>query len=520
MSLNPTAEPTTDARLWFRLDGLLLDLTHQHLPAFEVLAQHYALDQLDQWLADLKQGTIINCSEQRAALHLALRAKPHEHYAFNGVNVLPMVQQVHTKMADFCRRLHAGQVHGATGQPIRDIVHIGVGGSGLGPRVVLEALAPLAVKSVRVHIVTGGDWVELEDVLHQVDPARTLFVLASKSLTTSEPLQNLQTGLQWLQTQLDLDQALIRQHHLLVLTAKPEAAQQLGVADHAIFPLWDWVGGRFSLWSAIGLPIAMAIGVEQFEQLRHGAWMMDQHVQHTPAAHNMPVMMALAGLYNIHHRHTVALSVVAYSYRLRSFASYLQQLEMESNGKRVTQRGEPVAMPTATVVFGGVGSDAQHSYFQLLHQGTWKIASDFIAIAHSEPHAKQHANKLLANCFAQILALDYGDQADVDAAPSHNQQLVCQGQQPSSLILLPALTPYYLGMLIALYEHKTYIQGRILGVNSFDQWGVVLGKKIAQDIEPLFECPQTTKHTHPDVYPWLQEVWARRAEQPSPTTEP
>lgn len=508
MSLTATPAAAPDERLWFRLDGLLLDLTHQHLPDVAALTQWYPLDQLSQWLEDLRHGALINGSEQRAALHLALRAKPDECYTLDGVNVLPMVRQVQAKMADFCQRVHAGQVYGATGQPIRDIVHIGVGGSGLGARVVLEALAPLALPSTRVHIVTGGDGVELADVLQQVDPERTLFVLASKSLTTAEPRQNLQAGLAWLQAALGLPLAQIQSKHLVVLTAKPEAARALGVSDQAIFPLWDWVGGRFSLWSAIGLPIALAIGYDQFEQLLHGAWMMDQHVQHTPVAHNMPVMMALAGLYNIHHRHTVALSVVAYSYRLRSFAHYLQQLEMESNGKRVTQAGEPVTAPTATVVFGGVGSDAQHSYFQLLHQGTWKIASDFIAIAHSEPQA----NTLLANCFAQILALDYGDQADIEATPSHNQQMVCQGGQPSSLILLPALTPYYLGMLIALYEHKTYIQGRLLGVNSFDQWGVVLGKKIAQDIERLFDCPNTSPQTHPDVYPWLQEVWARRAE--------
>lgn len=496
---------SAEASQMLRLHGFLLDLTHQRLPNMAKLAPQYALQQLPHWIADLQTGQLINQSEQRAVLHLALRGQADDHYQLDGVDVMPQVLAVRKQMRSFCEKIQAGQVFGATGQPIRQVVHLGVGGSGLGPRVVLEALAPLATTAVRVHIVTGVDSAELEDVLGQLDPAETLFMMASKSLGTLETLCNAASGLQWLAERLQIDLATARQHHLIALTAKPEAAAAMGIPPEHVFPLWDWVGGRFSLWSSIGLPIALAVGFDAFEQLLAGARAMDQHFIHAPLAENMPVWMAVAGLYNVQQRDAVALSVVAYSYRLRSFASYLQQLEMESNGKNTDAAGQPLQGKTAPVLFGGVGSDVQHSYFQLLHQGTWKIASDFIAIARVDEQFKGHADNLLANCFAQMLALDVGNPDNTDA---YRQ---CQGGQPSSLILLPELNPYYLGMLIALYEHKVYVQGRILGINSFDQWGVELGKVIAKHIEPLF--------THPEQQPdadsvqaavWVKEVLAHR----------
>ena len=506
MSSEP--QPTsaaTDASSMLRLDGFLLDLTHQRLPDMAQLAEQYALDRLPLWRTELQTGALINQSEQRAVLHLALRGQATDHYQLDGVDVMPQVLAVREQMRQFCARMQAGQVLGATGRPIRQVVHLGVGGSGLGPRVVLEALAPLAKTAIRVHIVTGVDSAELEDVLAQLDPAETLFMMASKSLGTLETLCNAASGLQWLAECLQIDLATARQHHLLAMTAKPEAALAMGIPAAHIFPLWDWVGGRFSLWSSIGLPIALAVGFEAFEQLLAGARAMDQHFLAAPIAENMPICMAVAGLYNVQQRDSVALSVVAYSYRLRSFASYLQQLEMESNGKQTDTQGQPLQGKSVPVLFGGVGSDVQHSYFQLLHQGTWRIASDFIAIARVEEQFTGHADNLLANCFAQMLALDLGNPEQ----PANHRR--CQGGQPSSLILLPELSPYYLGMLIALYEHKVYVQGRILGINSFDQWGVELGKVIAKHIEPLF--------THPEQQPdadsvqaavWVREVLAHR----------
>jgi len=488
-----------------RLQGFLLDLTHQRLPSMASLAPQYALQQLPQWIADLQTGQLINASEQRAVLHLALRGQADDHYQLAGVEVMPQVLSVRAQMRQFCAQMQAGQVLGATGRPIRQVVHLGVGGSGLGPRVVLEALAPLAKTAVRVHIVTGVDSAELEDVLAQLDPAETLFMMASKSLGTLETLCNAASGLQWLADGLQIDRATARQHHLIALTAKPEAAAAMGIPPEHIFPLWDWVGGRFSLWSSIGLPIALAVGFDAFEQLLAGARAMDQHFIHAPLAENMPVWMAVAGLYNVQQRDSVALSVVAYSYRLRSFASYLQQLEMESNGKNTDVAGQPLQGKTAPVLFGGVGSDVQHSYFQLLHQGTWKVASDFIAIARVDEQFKGHADNLLANCFAQMLALDAGNPDNTDP---YRQ---CQGGQPSSLILLPELSPYYLGMLIALYEHKVYVQGRILGINSFDQWGVELGKVIAKHIEPLFSNPEQQPDADSvQAAVWVKEVLAHR----------
>ena len=506
MSSEP--QPVTDSvesSQMLRLQGFLLDLTHQHLPRMAELSQQYDLQQLPHWIADLQAGHLINQSEQRAVLHLALRGQAGDQYQFGDAEVMPQVLAVRAQMCRFCEKMQAGQVLGATGAPIRQVVHLGVGGSGLGPRVVLEALAPLANTRLRVHIVTGVDSAELEDVLAQLDPAETLFMMASKSLGTLETLCNAASGLQWLAERLQIDLATARQHHLLAMTAKPEAAAAMGIPPEHIFPLWDWVGGRFSLWSSIGLPIALAVGFEQFEQLLAGARAMDQHFIHAPLAENMPVWMAVAGLYNVQQRESVALSVVAYSYRLRSFASYLQQLEMESNGKNTDAAGRPLRGKTAPVLFGGVGSDVQHSYFQLLHQGTWKIASDFIAIARVEEQFKGHADNLLANCFAQMLALDAGNPDNTDAYRK------CQGGQPSSLILLPELNPYYLGMLIALYEHKVYVQGRILGINSFDQWGVELGKVIAKQIEPLFSQPeQQPSGESAQAAVWVKEVLAHR----------
>ena len=495
----PSAQPI------LRLDGLLYDLTHQYLPSMADLSRQYTLSRLPAWIADLQTGQLINRSEQRAVLHLALRGQADDQYQLDGVDVMPQVLAVRAQMQQFCAQMQAGQVLGATGKPIRQVVHLGVGGSGLGPRVVLEALAPLAKTAVRVHIVTGVDSAELEDVLTQLDPSETLFMMASKSLGTLETLCNAASGLQWLADELQIDLATARQHHLIALTAKPEAAAAMGIPPEHIFPLWDWVGGRFSLWSSIGLPIALAVGFEQFEQLLAGARAMDQHFIHAPLDQNMPVWMAVAGLYNVQQRDVVALSVVAYSYRLRSFASYLQQLEMESNGKNTDVAGQPLQGLTAPVLFGGVGSDVQHSYFQLLHQGTWNIASDFIAIARVDERFKGHADNLLANCFAQMLALDHGN---TDLIEPYRR---CQGGQPSSLILLPELTPYYLGMLIALYEHKVYVQGRILGINSFDQWGVELGKVIAKQIEPLFSQPeQQPSGESAQAVIWVQEVLMHR----------
>lgn len=502
---SPTLEEPVGQTQMLSLQGFHMDLTHQNLPEMAELSRHYPLHLLPLWISELQTGQMINRSEQRAVLHLALRGQAADFYQFDGVDVMPQVLAVREQMRQFCAQMQAGQVLGATGRPIRQVVHLGVGGSGLGPRVVLEALAPLAKTAISVHIVTGVDSAELEDVLAQLDPAETLFMMASKSLGTLETLCNAASGLDWLAAALHIDVATARQHHLIALTAKPEGAIAMGIPAQHVFPLWDWVGGRFSLWSSIGLPIALAVGFEQFEQLLAGARAMDQHFIHAPLAENMPVWMAVAGLYNVQQRGAVALSVVAYSYRLRSFASYLQQLEMESNGKNTDVAGQALQGKTAPVLFGGVGSDVQHSYFQLLHQGTWKIASDFIAIARVDEQFKGHANNLLANCFAQMLALSHGNPENTD--PYRR----CQGGQPSSLILLPELSPYYLGMLIALYEHKVYVQGRILGINSFDQWGVELGKVIAKQIEPLFsQSEQQLDQAAVPAAAWVKAVLAHR----------
>lgn len=483
------------------LEGLLVDIGFQAGLNITKTLEHYDLRDLPLWIEQLRSGARINHSENRAALHLALRAHPGDDFAIDGKSVMPDVMETRKKMRDFADSVSSGEVLGATGKKITTFIHVGVGGSGLGPRLVLEALNSGQGHKAIVHIVTSMDSSELADVVAKCNPETTQVILASKSFSTLESSLNGESLIGWLANSMKIDVNTVKLHHIIAVTANPTAAKNMGISERYIFRLWDWVGGRFSLWSSIGLPIVLALGYEQYEALLDGARTADLHFMNTAADRNIAVWLAVIGLWNIDMCETVAHSVVAYTYRLRSLVGYLQQLEMESNGKNIDINGAGITHKTATVLFGGVGSDVQHSYFQLLHQGQWRISSDFIAVASVEERFEGHNNHLLSNCFAQILALSEGNQ-DTDA----NSHARCEGGQPCTLILLPRLNAYYLGMLIALYEHKVYVQGKLLTINSFDQWGVELGKKVAKSIHSKILASGCTPSGSERIDRWVQRI--------------
>jgi len=393
--------------------------------------------------------------------------------------VVPQVIATRQRMRRFCDAVRNGEHRGFSGLPIRHVVNLGIGGSDLGPRMVVEALSARVHPSLSVDFVSNLDGSDLARVLERLDPRATLFIVASKSFTTVETLKNAEAARLWL---LDAagdarDAAVAAQ--FVGVTANPQAAIHFGIVSEQLFAFDDWVGGRFSLWSAIGLPIALAVGMDGFEELLAGARAMDAHFREAPLAENLPVLMALIGVWNINFLGAGNLSISPYSQSLHFLPNYLQQLEMESNGKQVDRQGRTVSCKTAPIIWGDAGTNTQHAYFQLLHQGGRLIPSDFVALAEADYPLPGHHERLLANCLAQSAALAFGRQLPDDPQRS------CPGNQPSTTIVLPRLDPHYLGMLVALYEHKTFVQGVVWGINSFDQWGVELGKQLASRFLPL-----------------------------------
>ena len=450
--------------------------------------------QLSNWIHRFFSSEKINYTEQRAAMHWALRAP------YDATSVLS--QTVHEqleRMYQLVNQIHAGQYRGCTGEVIQDVVNIGVGGSDLGPLMVSHALSDYKVatsKPLNIHFVSTMDGSQLSDLLHQLRPETTLFIISSKSFGTIDTLSNAQTVRQWLEKTLGIE-AQILKHHFIGVSTKPEKMSEWGIAPENQLLLWDWVGGRYSLWSCIGLPIALNIGVDGFKQLLAGAHAMDQHFQSTPLAKNIPVMMGLLGIWNNNFLNIQTHAVLPYDGRLKYFASYLQQLEMESNGKSIQRNNHPVEFDTCPIVWGEVGPNAQHAFYQLLHQGTHSVSCDFIApiqrynsnqftyAGNAAALIEQH-HLALSNCLAQSRLLAFGNQAlnqnELDDLPLYKQY---QGNQPSTTILLDELSPSSLGMLIALYEHKVFVQSVIWNINPFDQWGVEKGKEIANQILPI-----------------------------------
>lgn len=459
----------------------LFDFTNQLIsgPQWQKLLSRARQTELPQAIRQLQAGEIKNPTEHRQVLHTALRAISGSN-AVMDAHVQDAIK-VRNKMREFVNKLHSGQISGITGKPIRTVVNIGVGGSNLGSRLVTEALARYKTTDIQIFFVANIDAGDLDEVLQQVNPEETLFLITSKTFTTSETMQNASAALQWLEQKLLLDRKQIITHHFVGVTAEPQKAEIFGISANYIFKFWDWVGGRFSLWSAVGLPIAILVGMDHFESLLAGAQSMDEHFFTAPLETNIPVMMGLLGLWNIEDNHAAGLSIAPYCHGLRSFPSYLQQLEMESNGKGTDIYGKPIIYRTAQAVFGSVGSNGQHAYFQMLHQGNRQIPTDFIAIAEDSKIFSGHQDQLLANCFAQSAALAQG------RFYPNDPHKTCLGGQRSTMMILPKQDPFSIGLLLAAYEHKIFVQAHLWRINAFDQWGVELGKSLANDILPAIQ---------------------------------
>ena len=444
------------------------------------------------WIAKLLSGERVNITERRPALHSALRdvsgrLSPQS-------DIVTGVTRVLADMRAVSNAIRSGAWVGATGERIDDIVHIGVGGSQLGPQLAVEALAACAHPRLSIHFLSNVDGAPAAALLSDLDPARTLFIVASKTFETEETLTNADTARTWLESKLG--GAAVAKHFVAV-TANRDGAVAFGVSPENIFEFWNWVGGRFSLWSAVGLPVAIAIGMDRFEEMLAGAHRMDRHFAETPLEQNIPVTLALLTIWYNNFFRWATRAVLPYDEGLRRLPAYLQQLEMESNGKSTGRDGRDVACDTSPVIWGEPGTNAQHAFFQMLHQGKRVVPCDFIVCAQSAAPLPRHQGLLAANCFAQSEALMLGrteaeavaDLAGLDARDSTAlaPHRTFPGNRPSTTILIKRLDPTTLGMLLALYEHKVFVQGVIWGVNPFDQWGVELGKKLARNIAPELE---------------------------------
>ncbi|MBN9357211.1 MAG: glucose-6-phosphate isomerase [Herbaspirillum huttiense] len=487
-------QPDRFERMHVRAAGLLLDYSKNRLNADTLdlllsLARERGVETLREAMFS---GEKINFTEQRAVLHTALRAPADDRTAqVDGQPVAPEVHAVLQHIRAFSERVRSGQWRGYTGREITDIVNIGIGGSFLGPQMVCTALRDYRHARLTAHFVSNVDGHDLDEVLSRIDPETTLFIVASKTFTTQETMLNAKSARAWfLQHGKSEDLA----KHFVAVSTNAKEVSAFGIDTENMFPFWDWVGGRYSVWSAIGLPIALLIGYDNFAQFLAGAHAMDRHFREAPLESNMPVIQALVGIWNRNFLDSASLTIAPYHQWLRFFPAYLQQLDMESNGKRITRDGTPVSVQTCPAIWGDVGTNGQHAYFQLLHQGTDITPIDFIAVLKPSHAIAEHQEALLANCFAQSEAFMRGKDADEVRADLQAQGVpeaelaaliphkTFDGNRPSNTLLLPELSPHALGAMIALYEHKTFVQGAIWGINSFDQWGVELGKVLAKTI--------------------------------------
>ena len=457
-------------------------------------------------------GEKINFTEQRAALHTALRNRSDRPVYVDGKNVMPDVRRALGLMRCFSDAVRDGSHRGHTGKPIRDIVNIGIGGSDLGPLMACEALKPYACpelveaasSALSAHFVSNVDGTHLAETLKKLDAETTLFIVSSKTFTTQETLTNARSARAWLVEKLGDEQAVAK--HFAAVSTNLEATAKFGINPENVFEFWDWVGGRYSLWSAIGLPIALYVGMDRFEELLTGAYTMDEHFRNASPDKNIPVLMGLLGIWYGNFFGAGSNAVLPYDQYLHRFPAYLQQLEMESNGKSVDRDGNAVDYDTGMVMWGEPGTNGQHAFYQLLHQGTRMIPADFLAPLHSQNPLGDHHAILLANCFAQTEALMLGKtaeeaRAELVAQGLHGEALeallphkVFQGNKPTNTLLFDRLDPHTLGMLIALYEHKVFVQGVVWNINSFDQWGVELGKQLAGKILPELRDEKVKPH--------------------------
>lgn len=481
--------------------GILLDysknrITEKTMRLLVALARE---TDVEGWRDRMFAGVKINVTEQRAVLHVALRNRANRPILVDGKDVMPEVNMVLEKMRAFSEAVREERWRGYTGKPITDVVNVGIGGSDLGPAMVTEALKPYAKNTLRDHFVSNVDGTHLAEVLKRVHPETTLFIISSKTFTTQETLTNARSARAWFLDATGDESAIAR--HFVALSTNAKEVAAFGIDVNNMFEFWDWVGGRYSLWSAIGLSIAIAIGFENFEDLLTGAFEMDEHFRTAPLERNMPVILALLGIWYRNFFGAESYAVLPYDQYLHRFPAYLQQLDMESNGKSVSRNGKRVDYATGPVLWGEPGTNGQHAFFQLLHQGTALVPADFIAPIETHNPIGEHHAILLSNFFAQTEALMRGkterevkeemrregfSRKDIERLLPHR---VFEGNRPTNTLLLQKVTPHSLGALIALYEHKVFVQGIIWNVNSFDQWGVELGKQLAKVILPELTSP-------------------------------
>ncbi|WP_261663714.1 glucose-6-phosphate isomerase [Deinococcus sp. Marseille-Q6407] len=501
------ADPERGQRLSAEGAGWRLDYSKQRVDD-EILAALFRLARergVEERRDAMLRGEKINVTENRAVLHTALRAPRGADIRVDGENVVPQVHAVLDRMADFAAKVRSGEWRGFTGQRIRAVVNIGIGGSDLGPVMTAEALEHYSDRDLTLRFVSNIDGTDFAEKVRDLDPAETLFIVSSKTFTTLETMTNAHTARRWLLDALGDEAAVAR--HFVAVSTNAEEVQRFGIDTANMFSFWDWVGGRYSVDSAIGLSLMISVGPEQFREFLAGMHEMDRHFAQAPLEQNLPALMALTGIWNQNFLGSCSLAVLPYSQYLRSFPAYLQQLDMESNGKHVTLEGERVAFDTGPIVWGQAGTNGQHAFYQLIHQGTRLIPCDFIGFARSlnplpageEGEDLTHQDLLMANVFAQSEALAFGKTPEqVRADGGVPEELVphkgFEGNRPSSTLLARELTPRSLGALIALYEHKVFVQGAIWGINSFDQWGVELGKVLAQKIVPELNGDQELHH--------------------------
>ena len=442
------------------------------------------------------RGDPINVTEHRSVLHVALRAPRDAEIVVDGVNVVAQVHDVLDRMAAFSNRVRSGEWTGYTGKRIDAIVNIGIGGSDLGPRMATTALAAFSQRSMRYRFVSNVDGSDFREATRDLDPETTLFIVASKTFTTLETMTNARSAREWSLAKLGDDAAVAR--HFVAVSTNAEEVTKFGVDPDNMFGFWDWVGGRYSFDSAIGLSLMLAIGPDRFGEMLAGFHAMDEHFRTAPIESNLPMLMGLIGVWYGNCFGAETLAVLPYSQYLTHLPAYLQQLDMESNGKSVTREGEPVGMQTGPIVWGQAGTNGQHAYYQLIHQGTKLIPADFIGVARAAEPLGDHQDLLVANLLAQPEALAFGktrEEVLADGVEAEQVEArVFAGNHPSSTILMSELTPHTLGQLIALYEHKVFTQGAIWNINSFDQWGVELGKQLAQRIVPELASDDELAH--------------------------
>lgn len=477
------------------IPGVLFDFSKQRLDE-QTFAELIALANecdIAAWRDKMFAGEKINITENRAVLHTALRNRKDKAIVVDGVNVTEQVNAELDKLKSFSTRVREGKWLGYTGKRVKDVVAIGVGGSNLGPQMVTEALAAYADDTLNVHYVSNVDGVQIASVLAKLDPETTLFVIASKTFTTSETMTNAKTAVDWFLTSAKDEQAIAK--HFVAVSTNLQKTRDFGISDENVFTMWDWVGGRFSLWSAIGLPIALYLGFDKFIELLEGAFEVDEHFQSAPYEDNIPLLMALLSVWNTSFLGYQAQAILPYDQALHMLPAYLQQGEMESNGKHVTFSGAEVSYTTVPIIWGMTGINGQHAFYQCLHQGNVIVPADFIASVTPQHKVGKHHDVLLSNFFAQTEAMMAGVDAeqvraeltakglpagDIEKLIPHK---IHQGNRPTSSFILDTVDAKAVGRLIALYEHKIFCQGIILNICSFDQWGVELGKGLASNIE-------------------------------------